>query len=79
MFLIQGLYSPDDDASLYWSNDEGWVLRADATRFEDEDLEVLAFPMEAIAVEMLDEEGDAIESIAIKDLWERQSCQKKKK
>lgn len=77
MFLIQGLYSPDDDSPLYWSNDEGWVLRTDATRFDDEVLEGIAFPMEAIAVEVLNEGDDAIGLLLIKDLKRRQSCQKK--
>jgi hypothetical protein len=69
MFLIQGLYSPDDDASFYWSNDEGWVMFEDATRFEDEDLKVIAFPMESIGVVMLDEDGNEEDSITIEDIW----------
>ena len=68
MFLIQGLYSPDDDASLYWSNDEGWVLRADATRFEDEDLRVIALPMGSIGVEMIEADDSVKYFIPVEDL-----------
>lgn len=67
-FKVQGPYSTDDAAFLYWSNTEGWVNFNSATVFFSSELLTLNYPMEATHIAWLDQNGEIVKAVAINDL-----------
>lgn len=66
-FKIQGPYSEDDQAYLYWSNDIGWVDFDSATIFNKNELNQ-NYPMESTRIVLLGKHGEITQTVEIKDL-----------
>ena len=61
-FKIQGPYSEDDNAFLYWSNKNGWSDFNSTTLFDHQELRVINFPMEATHIVWVDKNDEIVKT-----------------
>ena len=60
---IQGLFDEDNQETLYWNNDIGWVDEGAATIFDREEIPLLNMPEGAVALAWLRHDEETIHNI----------------